>query len=214
MRILLIDDHVLFLRGLQFLLVDLDEKIVCVSVTSIAQALVQRGPFDLILLDFSLPDNHGTAGLERVRGAHEGVPVVMLSGEIRTGVIRDLVSRGAAGFISKSSDTMELLTALRTILAGGIYLPPHVLLPAPPEIDAPATLLTRRQNEVLIRLMQGKSNKLIATELDIGENTVKTHVAAAFKILDVSNRTEAVFRAATLGLALALDTPNGRVNTL
>ena len=161
--------------------------------------MLQRGPFDLILLDFSLPDNYGTTGLERVRTAHEGVPVVMLSGEIRSGVIRDLVSKGAAGFISKASETIELLTALRTILAGQVYLPPDVLLPG---ASLPPESLTPRQKEVLMKLIQGKSNKLIASELDIGENTVKTHVAAAFKILEVSNRTEAVFRAAALGLVM------------
>lgn len=197
MRILLVDDHLLFSRGLQFLLADLDAQASCVIASSIAQAVAEPGPFDLILLDYALPDCQGHNGLARVRVAHEGVPVVMLSGETRLQLVRDLVDQGAAGFISKASDTEVLLAALRTVMGGGIYLPRQILTRAP---AGPMHDLSPRQVQVVLKLMQGKSNKRIAQELALTENTVKTHLAAAFRALGVANRSEAVFKAASLGL--------------
>ena len=200
MRILLVDDHLLFSRGLQFLLADLDAHATCVITNSIAQAEVATGPFDLVLLDYALPDSQGHAGLSRIRAAHEGVPVVILSGETRLQLVSDLVELGASGFISKASDTEVLLSALRTVMAGGIYLPRQLLGVPSPGTIARAHDLSPRQVQVVLKLMQGKSNKLIATELGLGESTVKTHLTAAMRNLGVNNRTEAVFKAATLGL--------------
>lgn len=200
MRILLVDDHLLFSRGLQFLLADLDAQATCQMATSIAQAVAQPGPFDLILLDYALPDSQGHKGLERVRAAHDGVPVVMLSGETRLQLVSDLVELGAAGFISKASDTEELLAALRIALNGGIYLPRQLLgVPSPKSSDR-AHSLSPRQIQVVLKMMQGKPNRLIAQELGVAESTIKTHVASAFRALGVYSRTEAVFKAAALGL--------------
>jgi DNA-binding NarL/FixJ family response regulator len=193
LRILLVDDHLLFSRGLQFLLADLDAHAICVITNSIAQAEAATGPFDLVLLDYALPDSQGHAGLSRIRAAHEGVPVVILSGETRLQLVSDLVELGASGFISKASDTEVLLSALRTVMAGGIYLPRQLL-----GVPSPGTIA--RAHDLSPRQVQGKSNKLIATELGLGESTVKTHLTAAMRNLGVNNRTEAVFKAATLGL--------------
>ena len=200
MRILLVDDHLLFSRGLQFLLADLDAQAVCVIASSIARAVAEPGPFDLVMLDYALPDSRGSEGLQRVRTAHEGVPVVMLSGETQMQLVHALVEQGAAGFISKSADTVELLSALRAVLAGGVYLPRQILSVVSPASAAQAGNLSPRQTQVLLKAMQGKPNKLIAVELSVAENTVKTHLAAAFRLLGVNNRTEAVFKAASLGL--------------
>lgn len=204
MRILLVDDHLLFSRGLQFLLADLDAQAHCVIAASIAQAVAEPGPFDLILLDYALPDSQGHHGLVRVRAAHDGVPVVMLSGETRLQLVSDLVDQGAAGFISKASDTEVMLEALRTVMGGGIYLPRQIL-DVPSSSAPPLHDLSPRQVQVVLKLMQGKSNKLIASELALTENTVKTHLAAAFRVLGVANRSEAVFKAASLGLMPVLD---------
>jgi DNA-binding NarL/FixJ family response regulator len=199
LRILLIDDHVLFSRGLQFLLADLDSSATCTVVNSIAQAVAQVPHFDLVLLDYALPDSHGSQGLRRVLLAHEGVPVVILSGETRLALVSDLIEAGASGFISKASDPAELLGALRVVTGGGIYLPRQILgVPSPGYV---ASLdLSPRQVDVLLKVMQGKTNKTIAKELALTENTVKTHITAAFRVLNVNTRTEAVFKAAALGL--------------
>jgi DNA-binding NarL/FixJ family response regulator len=217
MHALLIDDHLLFSHSLRYLLEDLDPTLVCASAASIAEAVVCPGPFDFILLDVALPDSEGTSGLVRVRQAHEGASVVMLSGDERPELIHALVEAGAAGFVPKSSDVDTLLQALRTMLAGGVYLPPFALgarmacPPAPPAgsvgrhpDSAPelpgAMQLPPRQLDCLLRLVQGKPNKVIARELNLSDHTVKSHLSGAFRALGVSNRTEAVFKAARLGL--------------
>ncbi len=205
MRALLIDDHMLFSQGLRFLLEDLDPTLQCDSATSIADAVARPGPFDLILLDYRLPDSQGSAGLMRVLAAHPDSPVVMLSGDGQPELVNELVELGAAGFVSKSADTDTLLGALRTILAGGVYLPPLAVALRVPQDQRAATSsaaagLSPRQLDCLLKLAQGKSNKTIARELDLADSTVKTHISAVFSALDVNNRAEAVFKAAALGL--------------
>ncbi len=202
MRALLVDDHVLFSQGLRFLLQDLDASLTCATAQSIAEAVQAQGPFDLILLDYALPDSQANDGLMRVLEAHPDATVAMLSGDTRPGLVRELVEQGAAGFIHKSADTPTMLKALETMLAGGVYLPASAL--ANQSVDESVAQavagLSPRQMECLLKLVQGKPNKTIARELLVAESTVKTHLAAAFKALGVSSRSEAVFRAAHLGL--------------
>lgn len=202
MRALLVDDHVLFSQGLQFLLQNLDKDLVCVTAHSVAAAVAAPGPFDFVLLDYGLPDNHGTDGLNRVRAAHEGATVAIVSGETRIGLVQELVEQGAAGFIPKSADAATLLKALETMLAGGVYLPPASLVVHGAVGNLPEAIgtLSPRQMECLLKLVQGKPNKVIAREMYVAESTVKTHLAVAFKALGVTSRSEAVFQAAVLGL--------------
>ena len=205
MRALLIDDHMLFSQGLRFLLEDLHPTLQCDNATSIAEALTRTGPYDLILLDYRLPDSQGSDGLVRVLGAHPDSPVMMLSGDAQPELVNELVELGAAGFVSKSADTETLLGALRTMLAGGVYLPPHAVALREPHTQLAATSsavasLSPRQLDCLLKLAQGKPNKTIARELDLAESTVKTHVTAVFAALGVNSRAEAVFKAASLGL--------------
>jgi DNA-binding NarL/FixJ family response regulator len=132
------------------------------------------------------------------------VPVAVLSGETGSDLIREAIDEGASGFVPKSSSSELLVAALQLILAGGVYLPKDVL----GEIDAGRSnandkqldLLSARQTDVLLRAIKGQPNKVIAIDMGIAEGTVKTHLSAAFKILGVHNRTEAVFAAARLGL--------------
>lgn len=205
MRALLIDDHMLFSQGLRYLLEDLDPTLQCDSAVSIAEAVAHPGPYDLILLDYRLPDSQGAHGLTRVLAAHPDSPVVMLSGDDQPELINELVELGAAGFVSKSADTGTLLGALRTMLAGGVYLPAQAVALRVPETQhaatsAAAATLSPRQLDCLLKLAQGKPNKTIARELSLADSTVKTHISAVFTALNVSSRTEAVFKAASLGL--------------
>lgn len=214
MRVLLIDDHALFAQGLSFLLAELNPQLECVVATSVVAALKQAGIFDLVMLDYHMPDSDGLSSLLQLRQALEGVPVVVLSGEEQQDIIHAVIEAGASGFVPKSSTPAVLLAALRLILAGGIYLPPQLLYARHPVIaklpDVPAGSdatwqerlgLTERQAEVLLKAVHGKSNKIIARETSLAEGTVKAHLSAAFRVLGVANRTEAVFRAAQLGLA-------------
>jgi DNA-binding NarL/FixJ family response regulator len=205
MRALLIDDHALFSQGLQFLLEDLQPGIRCDNARTIVEALNQPGPYDLVVLDYRLPDSHGTQGLQHVLSAHPDAPVLMLSGNAQPELVNELIELGAAGFVSKAADTDTLLGALRTMLAGGVYLPPQAVdLHEPPQARAATSQavakLSPRQRDCLLKLVQGKSNKAIARDLDMAESTVKTHLAAIFQALGVNKRAEAVFKAASLGL--------------
>ena len=207
MRILLVDDHQLFVQGLKFLLTELDERLECITAPSLEQAVLQPGPFDLILLDLRMPGTEGGAGLVQMRQAFEDVPVVIVSGEEHPQVIHQLINDGAAGFIPKSSSPTLLVAALRLVLHGGIYLPRQAFArfaEEPLATEAPNSVeslgLTIRQTEVLLKVVQGKTNKVIARELDLSEATVKQHVATAFRALKVNNRIEALYKAARLGL--------------
>ncbi|HTT40138.1 MAG TPA: response regulator transcription factor [Burkholderiales bacterium] len=213
MRILVVDDHALFREGLKFLLRDLDDELVISEAADCRQAVAQQGQaFDLILLDLHMPGVEGLDALDALRGAFEGTRIVVLSAEEDPRQVRRAIDSGAAGFIPKASTPEVLLNALRLILAGGIYLPPMALrgladapepIPSiPASHDRVVEALSGRQLDVLNKAVLGKPNKVIARELGISEATVKAHLSAAFRVLGVRNRTEAVYTAARLGLRI------------
>lgn len=213
MRLLLIDDHAVVAQSLRFFLAELDPSIACVAASSMAEALQAEGPFDLVLLDLNMPDSTGFRGLHMARRVFDGVPVAMLSGEQDASLIRASIAEGAMGFVPKSASPQVLMAAVRLMLAGGVYLPTHVLLTEPclpvnrrtasASDGAPnAAGLSDRQLEILLKAVQGKPNKVIARELNLAEGTIKAHLSAAFRMIGANNRTEAVFKAAQLGLTL------------
>ena len=213
MRVLLVDDHKLFREGLKAILAGSETGISLDEAGSAAQGLERAaaGTYDLILLDLKMPGVQGMDGLQAMREAVPATPVVVLSGEEYSDVVRAAIELGAMGFIPKSSTPEVLIQAMRLIAAGGVYLPPAVLdsrLPAslPPKAASGETKLpglTERQMDVLRCVIQGKPNKVIARELDISEGTVKAHLSAVMHALGARNRTEAVYAAAKLGLRLA-----------
>lgn len=209
-RILLIDDHDLFREGLKYLLPVLDDGVQYYEAGSMDSAL-QLDPdiaIDLVLLDFYMPGVNGMEALDLCRERFESASLVVVSGEEDPRIIRGAIERGAAGFIPKSSSREVLVAALKVVLGGGTWLPDHALPSAAHAqwhstqtvaSDDATRQLSRRQFEVLMKAVQGKSNKTIAKELDISDHTVKAHLSAAFRALGVQNRTEAVYAAAKLG---------------
>ena len=204
MQILLVDDHQLFSAGLSILIRELSPEAEVSVANNVQKAIEASRPFDLILLDLHLPDATGFEGLDRLRTAYEASPIVILSSEENPQRIRDCIHRGAMGFVPKSSSTSELFIAMKQILEGKTYLPPGCMAPAASEPSAGAysekTQLSPRQHEVLMKVVQGKPNKVIARELGISDQTVKSHVVAVLAALQVNNRTEAVYRAAAIGI--------------
>jgi DNA-binding NarL/FixJ family response regulator len=215
MKILLVDDHVLIREAMRSVVRELDGAAVCLEAETARQAkdlLVQHPDISLILLDLRLPDRDGFEMLAELRSNYPGAAVVMLSAfNDRENVVQSL-NAGAQGFIAKTATRDVLLSALRLVLAGGIYIPPEILtasgapIAPPPKATAggerrrPADLgITGRQMDVLALMMQGKSNKLICRQLNLAEPTVKNHVSAILKALNASNRTEAVLAVAALG---------------
>ncbi|MCC6775365.1 MAG: response regulator transcription factor [Hyphomicrobiales bacterium] len=221
MKFLLVDDHVLIRDALRGVLRELEASSDVLEAPTCRDAMehIQRhADLDLILLDLQLPDRDGFEMLAELRESHPGISVVVLSAfQDRDNVVKAL-DIGALGFIPKTASREVLLGALRLILAGGIYIPPDILArtssaaaPSHPTPDrgvpppSPADVgLTDRQLEVLALMMQGKSNKLICRALDLAEPTVKNHVSAILKSLNVSNRTEAVLAVAAYGWKLPM----------
>lgn len=211
MNVLLVDDHELFRSGLKFLLADLVENISFFEAPSCAVAveLAAKTRFDIVLLDLNLPGVSGLDALALLRERVEEAIIVVVSAEEDREVIRQIIDAGAAGYIPKASSHAIMMAALRLVLAGGVYLPPHTLtakMPEPQDSGAEdgnqisVKHLTERQIETLRIAMQGKANKVIARELNISEATVKAHLSSVFRALGVKNRTEAVFAAAKIGL--------------
>jgi DNA-binding NarL/FixJ family response regulator len=217
MKFLVVDDHALIREAMRGVLKELCGDAIVLDAASAGRAadlIGQHPDLALILLDLQLPDRDGVEMLRELRERHPAISVVMLSAfSDRDNVVKAL-DNGALGFIPKTDSRDVLLGALRLILAGGTYIPPDVLGRAPgaalrsskPTAQkrlSPAELgLTERQVEVLELMMQGKSNKHICRELDLAEPTVKNHVSAILKALEVTNRTEAVLAVAALGWEL------------
>lgn len=202
MNILIIDDHHLFSAGISVLLQELCAGANLTTADSISKALEKTNSYDLILLDYFLPDCKGFDGLVRIKMHYSAVPIAIVSSEIDSKTIRHCIDHGAIGYVPKSSTPKELLKAMTAILAGETYLPPYCVvdsqsLPFKPLV---ALQLSPRQKEVLTRVVMGKPNKVIAKELGISDQTVKSHVMAVLSALGVKNRTEAVYRAAVLGI--------------
>jgi len=176
--------------------------------------------FDLVLLDLHLGDADGFEVLVEFRRTYPSLPVVVVSASDRHSDVIKAIDLGAMGFVPKRASNDSLFEALNMVMSGGIYIPPMTLgsePPAPkPEGDTvPSVLrvvgdhaqdssfpsakspladigLTPRQTDVLALLLKGLPNKLIARELNLSVETVKDHVAAVLRALNVSSRTQAV----------------------
>jgi len=216
MNVLVIDDHPLILHAMRSVVQQLAERVEVVTVTGpqgARDALATGTDFDLALLDIQLGHEDGFALLEELRAAHPALPIVVVAAsDFRDDVMR-AIDMGAMGFVPKCSSNEVLVSALEMVLSGGIYLPPSVMRTATqrapgqrsalPHWDdrldsdraaaAVASLdLTPRQKEVLALLLRGQSNKLIARALNLSVETIKDHVAAVLRTLNVSSRTQAV----------------------
>lgn len=207
MNVLLIDDHALFRDALVLLFAHHLPEFRLLEADSIGQAVEVAREHDdiaLALLDLGLADSQGMASLTALREALPELTVVVLSADARRDTIVAAIDAGAAGFVPKVARGTVLADALRTVLDGGVYLPAEALAADVPGTADAAVIdaLSPRQVQVLQLLLQGKSNKLICRALDLSESTVKTHLIAVFRRLEVNNRTQAVLAAARLGLRL------------
>ena len=208
MRGLIVDDHQLFREALPFLLEQTAPDITFDLAADIARAEVLLSQFQhkLILLDWNLEGTGGVDGLKRIRDAAPQARIVIVSGETDSKIVRQAVDAGASGFIPKTASPAVLSMAVRLICAGGIYLPGGAWPIQPPEVldSAAAKLptLTLRQIDVFKLMVRGMPNKEIARALSIVEATVKVHMTAIFRALNVRNRTEAVYAAARKGLKI------------
>ena len=205
MKILVVDDHALVREGLSQVLKGLEpgQTVEVLQAPDCAQAfaLARAHPdLDLVLLDYHLPDMNGLAALAVLSQQHPDLPVVILSGSANPSVMQQALTQGAAGFVTKSGLSDELLFALRHVLAGNIYVPSS--LSAFPEAYSYATspaaqppVFSPRQLEVLQLLLDGCTNREISAQLFLGEETIKTHVATIMRAFRAKTRTQAATEA-------------------
>jgi len=216
MKLLLVDDHALLRDGLALLMSHEFSGLQVLQAGTLAEAhaALRTDPdVRLVLLDLGLPDGNGIEALPQLREAAPAAVLVALSADEKRETVLAAIAAGASGYIPKTSQSGVMLQALRFVLSGGVYLPAAVLEQRASErAHAPAPAAARRcaddlglsprQVDVLRLLVEGKSNKLIARDLAMSESTVKTHLEALFRRLDVNSRTQAVVAAARLGLRL------------
>ena len=205
LKILIADDHELFLDGLRMVLSDLDDEI---SIDTVHDHLELQEKadgsvaYDLILTDLAMPGLNWCESLRLLKERYADTPIVILSAVTDPENVLQAIDIGASGFIPKTSSSKIILSALHLILSGGLYLPPELLnlsgkAETATENKGP---LTPRQLDVLRLMGQSKPNKIIARELDLSEGTVKLHVTAILKALNVTNRTGAVIAGKEMGL--------------
>lgn len=212
MKALLVDDHALFREALVMLMRERLPALAWLEAGSLAEARehLRRdgGSLELALVDLGLPDSDGLSTLHAVQAEWPGLRVVVISADARTDTVLAAIDAGAVGFVPKRADALQMESALRCVLAGGVYVPAlgatddsNGAADGEASAEAPP-LLSPRQLEVLRLLIEGHSNKAIMRELAMSESTVKTHLRAIFRKLDVGNRTQAALACERLGLNL------------
>jgi DNA-binding NarL/FixJ family response regulator len=208
LSILIVDDHPLFVEALKLVIQNAFPDVRVSEATSIdsaRKAIDELGPLDLVLLDLSMPGTRGLDGLIELRTRHPKLPIVVVSALEDSRIIHEVMTCGAAGFISKSTRGSELGRAIKEVMSGSVVLPKGYQPPqdnAPPsgtsDLTARLATLTPQQVRVLQMLRQGLLNKQIAFDLGVGETTVKAHVSEILRKLKVSSRTQAVIEAARI----------------
>ena len=204
-RILIADDHPIVREGLSAVLETQPDFAIVGLAASGAQAVALAGELrpDVVLLDLELPELDGVAALRAIRARDPAARALIFTAFDTDERILAAVQAGAQGYLLKGAPRDELFQAIRVINAGGSLLQPVVaarLLRQVSAAPSPTERLTERELAVLLLLARGRQNKEIAGELAISERTVKFHVSAILAKLEVGNRTEAVARAAQLGL--------------
>ncbi|WP_319772197.1 response regulator transcription factor [Breoghania sp.] len=202
MIILIVDDHPLVCSALETTLMSGIEDCRVILAHSCAEALAvvrECDDIDLVLLDLKLPDVDGFQGLSQIRRASPRLPVLVISGLEDARLAQLVSSHGALGFLNKKARAEEIVAAVSSVLAGEtVFSPITPYTKAVPESDPAINAirtLTPQQAVVLRMLGEGLLNKQIAYELSISESTVKAHVSAILKKLDVSSRMQAVLMA-------------------
>ena len=200
LKVLIADDHRLMLHAIRLALADNDDiEIVAEadSGTKVLPLVGQTDP-DIVLLDVRMPGIDGLSVLERLRERYPKVRVAMLSAVDDPTVVKAALSRGASAFIVKHIDPRDLAAAVRQAIEGAVFQPLGLLENG--NGNGNENDLSKRELTILKALQSGLSNKQIAKELFLAEQTVKFHLTNIYRKLGVNNRTEAVRYAYEHGL--------------
>jgi two-component system nitrate/nitrite response regulator NarL len=209
-KVLIVDDHALFRAGLQSLLERRGIGVITASdgQRGVIKALKEKP--DVVLLDLRMPDLNGVEVLRQLKAKLFDRPVVMLTTSEDDRDVADSLRAGASGYLLKNMDPDELVAVLGDIVKGQTVVDPSLatlladlVKQGPPDAEQPATpfeKLTARELEILCHLAEGQSNKVIARHLEISDGTVKLHVKAILRKLEVHSRVEAAVMAVEHGI--------------
>jgi two-component system, NarL family, nitrate/nitrite response regulator NarL len=211
MRVLLIDDHALFRFGLQELLERRGIEVVAAlgDCASGIERVAETRP-DVVLLDMRMPGMTGTEVLRELRSVHPGMAIAMLTTSAEERDVIESLQAGAQGYLLKDMEPDALIAALGEIVQGRTVIAPELTgilakavqgeLGSGGELADRIAELTPREQEILCHLAQGQSNKAIGRRLGISDGTVKLHVKAILRKLEVHSRVEAAVIAVERGL--------------
>jgi DNA-binding NarL/FixJ family response regulator len=204
-QVLIADDHSVVRQGLRMFLSSDPELEIVGEARDGAEAvsLARRLHPDVVLMDLLMPVMDGIAATTAIRREAPDTEVVALTSVLEDAAVVDAVRAGAIGYLLKDTDAHELRRAIKAAAAGQVHLSPQAAARLLSEVRTPEKAsepLTEREMDVLRLLAQGKTNKEIARELNIAEQTVKTHVSHVLDKLEVPSRTQAALYAIRVGL--------------
>jgi len=206
MRILIVDDHLLFAEAIKLALEDLGLSVVRVAGSG-EEAIsdVDRSVPDIIVMDIELPDQSGLAAGRTILGRHPEAKIIALTGMSDRATVEEALRIGFVGFLTKDTSVARLVNALRSAMDGHLVLPQQISpvrrrSQEEQEVDLLASQLTPREREVLALLVQGADGKRTASTLGISLNTVRTHVQSILTKLQVHSRLEAATFAVRHGI--------------
>ncbi len=214
MRIMIVDDHGLVRRGMAHVVRECfsDAEVVEAGGAEEALAVMQSDPVDIALVDVRMPNTDGLELLHELRTRWPKVPVIVLTTFDHARYVRRALAEGAAGYLLKDATPEDLEQAIKVAISGGgNVLSPRVIQNLFDAMETgggeredsgarQAASLTQRENDILALLAEGKSNREISRSLFLSEKTVKAHLAAIFRKLGVSNRTQAAMAAVSMGI--------------
>jgi DNA-binding NarL/FixJ family response regulator len=199
--VLLVDDHALVRRGFRRMLDD-DETLEVVGEASNgaeAVRLVEQLHPQVIVMDCQLPELTGVAATRIILRSHPDIAILMLSMHSEDTLVRQALDAGARGYVLKNANDLDLASAIKNVAAGKSVVDPQLQRTGPLKGE-PDTALTARELEVLQHIVAGKSNKEIASELDLSVNTVSVHRANIMDRLGIHKTAELVVYAIRNGL--------------
>lgn len=219
MKILIVDDHALVRRGMGHVVRESFSDAEIVEASSAAEAMEAMATTgaDIALVDVRMPDLDGLELLHDMRERWPNVPVIMLTSFDHAHYVRRALAEGAAGYMLKDATPEDLEQAIKVALSGGgNVLSPRVIQNLFETVEGATSVengdvhhratssLTQRETDILALLSEGRSNRDISRALFLSEKTVKAHLAAIFRKLGVTNRTQAAMAAVAMGIGPGL----------
>lgn len=202
-RVILVDDHPLFRKGLEHLFANQPEVEIVGQFATLEATrdwLAQGGRADVALLDRGLPNGDGLSLVPELK--HAGMRVVMLTIADEDHEIRDAIEQGVDGYVLKSSEPEQILQAIRTVHQGHSMLPAHIMQKLARGELAQGTFdkLSPRELEIVTYVARGMSNRAIGAALGLSENTVRNHLRSILDKLGLANRVQVATLALKEGL--------------